>query len=88
MNIWGKLVSGGLKNQRGVAMAEYAIVFSAITLVFALILSNMFEQVVVNGVSSYSIRPTIPALNDMTNPLYGFKAYFARITDFLALPIP
>ena len=69
--------------QSGLAMTEYAIVFFAVSLVFVLILNNMFIETA-NG---YVIRQTIPGLN-ITNPLYGYKAYFERISNFLALPIP
>ena len=72
-----------ISDQSGLAMTEYAIVFFAVSLVFVLILNNMFMETS-NG---YVIRPTIPGLN-ITNPLYGYKAYFERISNFLALPIP
>jgi hypothetical protein len=72
-----------LDSQKGVAMTEYAIIFFSLSLVFVIILNNIF---IVTG-DSYAIRQTIPGLG-ITNPLYGFKAYFERISDFLALPIP
>ena len=73
--------------EKGVMMTEYALVFFSITLVFFLILDNMF----VKTENGYEIKQTIdmPIYNDsITNPLYGFKAYFQRINDFVALPIP
>jgi hypothetical protein len=73
--------------ESGVMMTEYAIVFFSVTLVFFLILDNMF----IKTEHGYDIRQTIdmPIYNDsITNPLYGFKAYFQRINDFVALPIP
>jgi hypothetical protein len=74
-------------DQSGVMMTEYALVFFSVSLVFFLILDNMF----IKTDGEYRIRETIemPIYNDsITNPLYGFKAYFQRINDFVALPIP
>jgi hypothetical protein len=71
----------------GVMMTEYALIFFTITIVFFYILSMLFTETS----DGYQITQTIdmPILGDsITNPLYGFKSYFQRISDFVALPIP
>lgn len=65
-------------------MTEYAIVFFSVSLVAFAILDQMF---IADPVQGLSLRATIPSLG-ISNPLYGFKAYFERLTNFISLPIP
>lgn len=71
-------------------MTEFAILMAVFGLVLSLMLKLMFVEkgghLEIRDPKQYPV--SVLGVGEVPNPIYGFKAQYDRIENFLALPVP